>query len=41
MHYSGIPGNISLNINERVLLFKQEMVRNILNLPIKVLILFA
>lgn len=25
MHYSGIPGNISLNINERVLLFKQEM----------------
>jgi len=25
VHYSGIPGNISLNINERVLLFKQEM----------------
>ena len=27
VHYSGIPGNISLNINERVLLFKQEMER--------------
>ena len=23
VHYSGIPGNISLNINERVLLFKE------------------
>ena len=28
VHYSGIPGNISLNINERMLLFKPEMVRD-------------
>ena len=32
VQYAGIPGNVTLNINERQLMFQQEMVRPIKSL---------